>query len=63
MSDFRTPRLISIDGQPLTVVAPREFKKTIRGNERTRQGYYGQQRTVIDGKPATVQVLIYHDAE
>ena len=64
-----TPRLISIDGQPLTVVQPREFTKTRQhpGQEEpvtvTRQGYYSRQQTVIDGKPVTVQVLIYGESE
>jgi len=51
-----TPKLVKIDDMPLTVVSPRQFKSG-------KQGYYSQQPTVIDGKDATVQVLIYFDRE
>jgi hypothetical protein len=63
MSNAQKPRVVSIDGVPATVIQPRTFEKEIRGTKRVRQGYYSQQRTVIDGKPATIQVLVYHDAE
>ena len=46
-------RLVTIDGIPATVISPRIFKKS------GKLGWYSQQPTVIDGKDATIQVLVY----
>ena len=53
MSDAQKPRLVSIDGDPATVIQPHTFKKS------GKKGWFSQQNTVLDGKPATIQVMIY----
>lgn len=53
VNPLRKPRLVKIDDEPVTVITPRKFKSG-------RSGWFSQQTTVIDGKPAMIQVLIYH---
>ncbi len=46
--------LISVNNEAVTVVSPKLFKSG-------KTGWFGQQKTMIDGKPARIQVIILRD--
>lgn len=46
-------RIVSIDNEPAMVIAPHKFKSG-------KEGYFGRQSIVVDGKPAFVQVILYY---
>ncbi len=47
-----TPKVVSINNNPATVIQPHTFKSG-------RKGWYSRQNTMIDGKQVVIQVMVY----